>query len=81
MCPITSHSDRPRSSVTATPEPHTLNCEQFPNNNHKHYNAHEEHKQPFPSENYNQTRHEHVRSTSADSIPPFVIASVFIVAS
>jgi hypothetical protein len=37
---------------------------------YKQSNAHEKHKQSFPSENYNQTRHAHARSTSAVSIPP-----------
>jgi len=36
----------------------------------KKTNAHSKHKQPFPSENYNRTRHAHARATSADSIPP-----------
>ena len=47
--------------------------EVFPNTKHKQSNAHEEHKQSFPSENYNRTSHGHARATSADSIPPLLL--------
>jgi hypothetical protein len=42
----------------------------YPNKKHKQSNAHEKHKQSFPSENHNRKRHAHARATSTDSIPP-----------
>ena len=49
----------------------SANCERaFSNKSHTQSNAHEKHKQLFPSENYNRTRQAHARATSADSIPP-----------